>query len=142
MLGSEITIRPALHEDIVRGKEILQFEELCGANTYSEDYYKRLINSHEGIFLVAEINSEVVGLIFGEFSKNEDWADLTGVGVKEQYRKKGIGSQLIQEFERIVKMNDIAFIELFAQTDTLGKFIDKHGFVPYKKYMHCQKQLK
>lgn len=43
-----------------------------------------------------------------------DGADLLGLVVKEEFRKKGIGSLLVREFERFVIKNKLKAIDLYA----------------------------
>ncbi len=121
-------------------KKILNTKELGWG--YSHNYFKRLINCKEGIFLIAEHASKVVGVVYGEFNKKEDWAGLTGIAVLEKYRNKGIGSQLLKEFEKIIHNKNISTIELFAYIDTLAKHIHKLGYKKGGTYIICSKNLK
>lgn len=118
-------------------EKIMNTKELGGM---SLNYFKRLIK--EGIFLVAEQNSKIIGIVYGEFWKKEDWAELTGVGVLKEFRNQGIGTQLIKEFEKIVYSKNIHNIELFAHIDTLAKYINKLGYKKKETYVNYTKRLK
>ena len=65
-------------------------------NTFPETYYQRILQ--KGILIVAIKNKELVGVCFGTNNTKEKWTDLLGLVVKNNFRKKGIGSSLIKEF--------------------------------------------
>lgn len=142
MINMFVNIRNARISDLASVKEILKIKELGWTEEHSFNYLKRLINTERGIFLVAEYASKIIGLIYGEFNEEEDWAELFGVGVSEEYRRQGISYQLIKEFEKIVKNKNISTIELFAHIDTLSKYIHKLGYKKGETYINCWKKLK
>jgi N-acetylglutamate synthase-like GNAT family acetyltransferase len=135
-----VHILNAAISDLKFMEEILSTREL--GPKYSLNYFKRLIKSKEGIFLIAEHASKIVGVAYGEFSEKEDFAELTGIAVLEKYRNKGIGSQLLREFEKIIHNKNISAIELFANINTLAKHIHKLGYKKGGTYISCSKNLK
>lgn len=125
-------------------KNLLKSRELGWVNeNYHFNYLKRLIdNKKEHVFLVAEKSSKIIGAVYGECNKKENWAELVGIGVLKDYRGQGIGSKLIREFEKIIKSKGIDHIELFAHVDTLAKHIHKLGYEKGETYVNCMKKLK
>lgn len=137
-------IRNAKKEDVENSRELLKGENIgWNNNTYDPAYYERLIDTEErSIFLVAEDNKEIVGVVFGEYSMKEDWSELMGVVVDENFRGKGIGVALMNKFEDIVRNKGISMIETDANINTLAKFIHKLGYEKGNTFVNCRKILK
>ena len=130
-----------MNSDLLR--ELLNTKEISwDGENYSDEYFKRLIRDKENaVFLVAEFESEIVGIIFGEYSNKEDWAELGGVAILENYRKQGIGFQLIDKFEKIIFTKNISFIYLSAHVNTLAKYIHKLGYERGETFIDFRKKL-
>lgn len=144
-----VIIRKAEQEDIERARELLSAREVSWENeVYSSVYFQRLIRTQNiysqkgAIFLVAEEKCEIIGTICGEYSVDENWAELIGVVVKEGFRGRGIGSTLIKKFEDIVRERGVSVVELMANVGTLGKFIHKLGYTKGESFVSCRKKLK
>lgn len=135
-----INIRNAKISDIRSMKKILNTKELGWK--YSINYFKALIGKKRGIFLVAEHKSNIIGITYGEFNEEEDWAELAGIAILEMYRNQGIGSRLLREFEKIVQSKNVSAIETYAHVNTLAKHIDKLGYEKGGVYVNCRKELK
>jgi N-acetylglutamate synthase-like GNAT family acetyltransferase len=119
---SYMEIRKAKDSEIKEIKKIVdKFEEMdVIKDTFPETYYRRILK--KGILLVAIENNELAGVCFGTYNTKEKWADLLGLVVKEKIRKKGIGSSLVQEFEKIVKSKKLKTIDLYADKTQLRLF--------------------
>jgi predicted N-acetyltransferase YhbS len=85
--------------------------------------------------LVAEVNGEVVGFILGSSSswgygipENVAWIDT--VGVRNEYKKKGIARLLFKEMFSMFKKVGVDTIYVFASWKDLDllQFFDKMGF--------------
>jgi len=115
-------IRKAKKSEIKEIKNIVDlFEEMDSINeTFSEDYFRRILK--KGILLVAEIEDRIIGVCFGTYNIKEKWADLLGLVVKEKFSRKGIGSELVRKFEKIVKEKDIKTIDLYADKKQINLF--------------------
>lgn len=90
--------------------------------TFPENYYERILN--KGILLVAIINNSLVGVCFETYNTKENWADLLGLVVKEEFMKNGVGSSLVKEFEKIVVDKKIGTIDLYADEKQVNLFSD------------------
>ena len=71
------------------------------------------------IVLIAYINNEIVGYLAGtlnsQYSYNNNiQAGLDNMCIKNEYRKLGIGSKLLEEFKKICKENGIDEIKVVA----------------------------
>ena len=135
----KVIIRRAKKEDIDSIKKILEIKEL--GRGYTINYLIRLIKSRGGIFLVADYNSRIIGMVFGEFNKRDDWAELSGIAVLEEYRNKGIGAVFLREFERQVRKRGVTFIETFASVNYLADKIGKFGYERKETYVNFTKDL-
>lgn len=133
-------IRKAQNSEIKQIKRLIDsFKELDVIDdTFSEKYYKRILK--RGILLVAIEDTKLVGVCFGTYNIKERWADLVGIGVKENFRKKGIGSSLIREFERVVKNKRLKTIDLYADKTELNLF-KKLSYKQGRTYTAFRKRL-
>jgi len=82
---------------------------------YTKDLKKK---ARKIIFLVAEEKGKIIGYIIGIDGK-WDWSDnppralrIWDLEVLQKYRKKGIGTKLIKELEKISKQKGIKFLSL------------------------------
>lgn len=107
-------------------------------DTFGDGYYERLIRS--GILLVAIDQEKVVGVCFGTINSKEKWADLLGLIVEIAYRKQGVGSTLVQEFEKIAKQKKVKEINLYADRLQIGLF-NKLGYTQGRAYTAFRKSF-
>ena len=124
-----VNIRVAKTKD---WREILKFlretPELQGSGRkvdpeYTKDYVVDSINNkNENIVLVAE-EDKIIGLLTAEIFKKKRFSYLTDFAIKQEYRKKGIGKSLYQEFEKMLKKNKI--ITVAGITKTSNKAMHK-----------------
>lgn len=133
-------IRKAKKTDISKIKKLVDsFEEMDTIpSTFPKDYYERLIS--KGILLVSTIDNDIVGTCFGTYNVKENWADLLGLVVKEDVRKKGIGSFLVLEFEKIVKEKKIKTIDLYADKKQIKLFSNMY-YTKGRTYTAFRKKL-
>jgi len=137
------------YEDIVNlYKQLFDSEKKFDDNivrTYKidekeEKRIKKSIKSRKGIFLVAEIDNKIVGLIDGYIMEsiyyNEKISYLAHLCVDEKYRNKEIGSKLIEEFSEISKKKGAKYITLsaFEKNIPATNLYNKHGFESYSVY--------
>ena len=137
------------YEDIVNlYKQLFDSEKKFDDNivrTYKidekeEKRIKKSIKSRKGIFLVAEIDNKIVGLIDGYIMEsiyyNEKISSLAHLCVDEKYRNKEIGSKLIEEFSEISKKKGVKYVTLsaFEKNIPATNLYNKHGFESYSVY--------
>ncbi len=133
-------IRKAKNSEIREIKRLVDsFKEMdVIPETFSEEYYRKILK--KGILLVAIENNKIVGVCFGTYNIKEKWADLLGLIVKKKFRKKGIGSSLVKEFERIVRENRLKTIDLYADKTQLQMF-RKLSYKQGRTYAAFRKKL-
>ena len=99
-------------------------------------YYKRNVRSKNKKAIVAERNGKLVGYLLGTIKerppifKIKHHAFITDVAVTKSERKKGIGSEMVKEFETWAHEKKVKYIGLDVVSENeLGKsFWDKQGF--------------
>ena len=129
-------------------KQLFEAEKVFDENiikTYKidekeEKKIKKRIRSRKVIFLVAEIDDKIVGLIDGYIIESiyfkEKIAYLDHLCVDEKYRNNGIGSKLIEKFSEISKKKGAKYIKLNAFEENIPavSLYSKHGFESYSIY--------
>lgn len=101
---------------------------------------KKRIKSRKEIFLVAEINNKIVGLIDGyiiESNYNKEKASyLDHLCVDENHRNKEIATKLINEFSNISTKKGAKYIKLNAFENNIKavNLYKKCGFTEYSIY--------
>jgi len=100
-------------------------------------YILKLINSNNGIVIVAENNKKIIGYLFGKVVKNKPKiAELESFFIIDKYRDKGVGSKLYSEFETWCIKNKIKIIRLEVST------LNKRGIGFYKKQKYIERTKK
>lgn len=105
-----------------------------------EKKIKKRIKSRKEIFLVAEIDNAIVGLIDGYIIENRCYKEkisyLDHLCVDEKYRNNDIGSKLIEKFSEISKNKGAKYIKLnaFEGNRPAVSLYNKHGFEIYSIY--------
>lgn len=95
-------------------KKYLKLIETKTDNNAKKKYHaeiKKEMKNGKGIFLIAEYNNSIIGYISGsiydwEFGDDKDikLASIWDVYVKKEFRRMGIATQLVKEFEKTAKM--------------------------------------
>lgn len=87
-----------------------------------------------GVVVVAEKGDKVVGVLLGSFCLDIDWEGKTGkidaVFVDEEYRRKGVGSRLLQQFVSIAKKKGAKAVKSRVNDKNFDaqKFHESQGF--------------
>lgn len=113
--------------EIKDAKEISEIAIKCNFET--ERNYEEILNDKDkGIFLAKE-NNKIIGFIGYSFQKWNNSIQVINIFVKPDFRKKGIGSRLIQELINFSKKTDYRVIIAEAPSNTNApKLYLKNGF--------------
>jgi len=134
MRDSKVTIREFRMDDY---EECVKLWRRCGLYVWYMDNREDIEKFHrmnKDMFLVAEINGEIVGTVMGLYSGN--FALIYHLGVLPEYRLRGIGRRLVMEvLERLKKKGArFAFVIVHSRhRDALG-FYRKLGFRSVGKF--------
>lgn len=156
-----IKVREALTDDLksIHKLDIDFFDEshkkhdktlnLNWPNTYNaQKWFNKRVNDKKSLFLVAESNNELVGYFCGSISRTYSHrkrvrsADLENIFIKENYRRKNIGSQFVEKFIKWCKENKVKQISVsaFANNQSAISFYHKIGFVNYTITMELKNE--
>jgi ribosomal protein S18 acetylase RimI-like enzyme len=91
---------------------------------YTADLCERLAADH-GVFLVAEANGRIVGVLAGFAHEAGDRlvdaafdrsAYISDLFVDEGWRRKGVGSALVRAFEQIMRANGLQYVSVCVKS--------------------------
>jgi len=143
-----VLIREATIEDLKRVKflwlklaeEMYKIEEyIFPSRENAERWFSSILSTlreGRGKVLVAQLNGEIVGFIYFVhslrmfFEVSKQVALISDMYVKPEFRRRGIGSLLLEKcFEHLRKL-DIKHVMLSVLSNNLAavKFYEKHGF--------------
>ena len=99
--------------------------------------YRESIEKQNAVVLVAEDDTEVVGMAYGEIRipsrfSDERALELSGVVVRSGFQGRGAGRQLVHEAARFAHERGVEWIELktFSPNQSAMEFWDSLGFTP------------
>ncbi len=99
--------------------------------------YREAMTTENAVVLVAEDESEIVGMAYGEVRipsrfSDERALELSGVVVRTGYRGRGVGRALVQEAARFAGELGVEWVELktFAPNQGAMAFWEGLGFTP------------
>lgn len=111
--------------------EVFEDKETYESKQPNQEYFQDLVNSQSFISLVAEVNNEVVGALAAyelkKFEQERSEIYIYDLGVKVNFRNKGIATSLINEL-KIIAQNRKAWV-LYVQAD----YIDEPAVNLYTK---------
>jgi len=133
-------IRKAKKSEIPEIKQLVDsYEEMdVISETFPEEYYERILK--KGILLVSIDKSSIIGVCFGTYNTKENWADLLGLVVEENFIKKGVGSSLVKEFEKSIDEKSLGTIDLYADKKQVKLFSDL-GYTKGRTYTAFRKKF-
>jgi ribosomal protein S18 acetylase RimI-like enzyme len=149
----KVHIRKATKKDLIDvvelASQLYETEQQFDSNI-RDGYYKtkegrkellKDIKNKERIFLIAIYKNDICGFIDGyiynkEKVYKEKVAYLDRISVDNDYKGKGIGTNLIEAFEREVKIKEAKFIKLNAFHNNIPatSFYKKTGFYDYSTF--------
>ena len=115
-----------------------------------ENYKKRIIESFTSkdfYILVAEVNKAIVGYCLASIAKYPPFFEVENYGtifdlvVTRDYRKEGIGENLLQEAYNWFSKKGTKRVEVRVATsnEVANKFWRKMGFTPYMEILYLEK---
>ena len=125
-----VTIQRASIKDL---DELYAIEIECFENeAFSKEEIRQSMESPDFINLVAISNGQPIGFIIGriESFKDEIRGHVYTIDVKSEYRRKGIGSMLLEAAERFFIKNNVGSCHLEMKVDNLAAhhLYSKHGY--------------
>lgn len=118
--------KSAFTKDII--SQLSALDKACvGADGWSAESFASEIDKENGLVLFIADGESVIALLSGYTAVGE--ADITSVAVSDKYRRKGLATELISEFERLLPddTEDI-FLEVRESNTPAVKLYEKNGF--------------
>ncbi|RLI91174.1 MAG: hypothetical protein DRO65_01685 [Candidatus Altiarchaeales archaeon] len=137
---SEVKLREFRVED---SKDIVRLhyesKDAFEAFPIDEDTIINIAKREDFLFIVAEINNKVVGFVGALFQRYFRRAEIGPICISKPWRRKGIGTLLINEIMRRLKIVGIVRVISRVKSNNLAaiNFFKKNGFVEegfFKKY--------
>lgn len=94
-----------------------------------EVFGQHIARNAETISIAAFDDSEVIGVIVARFEYQA--LEVTQLAVQKNYRKQGIGSQLLNEVERLAKARGVLNVTLTTQDFQGTSFYEEQGYQLY-----------
>jgi N-acetylglutamate synthase-like GNAT family acetyltransferase len=140
-----IKIRSAKESDVEQiylfGRKINEF----AVSSNMKFYYKRELKEwikkpKENILLVAADSKQIAGFLYAKII-SKDWCMLDNVAVREKYRNQGIGTNLIDKLNKILKKKNIEYVHAIVGIEhkKSRKFWNKQKFKESNKFIWIEK---
>ncbi|MFX0084878.1 MAG: GNAT family N-acetyltransferase [Candidatus Hodarchaeota archaeon] len=108
----DFTIRPLKNNEYKSIEEL--YEQKVGkfTNNMDKENFRRYLNLNIDLIKVAILQTEILGYIIG-YQSNVRKSRIYSIYIRPEYRKKHIGSNLIQSLEKtILKQSDIEYLSV------------------------------
>ncbi len=103
--------------------------------------FEEIINNQNTFFRFAKNNNQIVGYIYAEIQSIDEnekgWskiADLNSIFIKKEYRKRGFAKEMMNQFIKNMKEQNIYFIKSSSNVKNLAS-------VEFHKQLGFQKQF-
>lgn len=119
-------IRPTQKDDL---EALISIEKISFNSPYADDLMKYIVQNKNAINLVAEKDGEIIGYIFAVLRSKRE-GHVISIAIKPNFRKKGVGLNLIKEIVRILKLNKAnkLILEVNVANKNAINFYKKIGF--------------
>lgn len=123
-----VSIRSIPEADL---REALELHNQFTAQNRSVDEFRRESQATPSLFIGAYDTESLVGICLG-WPTEPAVVHLVGIGVAPDRRGKGIGSRLLEQFERNAKALDMERITVGSAGGYVDRFYVNHGYSPSK----------
>jgi len=123
--------------------QIARLEERCFTDSWSENSIRYELRNPLSTWLVAQDGDRVVGYVGSQTVLGE--TDMMNLAVDPEYRKRGIGRELVTRLIEILKCDQVhsLTLEVRVSNDTAISLYQKLGFVQVGRrpnYYHHPKE--
>jgi len=108
--------------------QVFEIERLCFTSPFPESYIRSLAESGSDSFLVAIEENRVVGYVSALVHGKD--AHVASIAVLKDYRRRGIGSALMSELIKSLKLRRIRIVSLEVRKSNISaiRFYEILGF--------------
>ena len=109
--------------------QVARLEKICFSDPWSIHSIASELENKLSLWVVAMDGDRLAGYVGSQSVMG--WADMMNLAVAPDYRKKGIGEQLVKELIRRLKMQQVTCLtlEVRASNAPAIRLYDKLGFV-------------
>lgn len=109
--------------------EIAELEKICFSDPWSVNSIMSELNNPLSLWVVAMEQSNLVGYVGSQSVMG--WADMMNIAVSPDYRRMGVGKQLVEELICRLKENQVTCLtlEVRASNEPAITLYQKLGFV-------------
>ncbi len=127
--------------DFTQLSEVLKEADLFDSDYETPEKLARWVEIQPGSIIVPEVKGEIVGSIY---LQDGIIPHIFRLAVREDYRKQGIGTELLYEAERRAQVLGHDFVELFIAPGhpELIEWYGKRGYEGREQYTDMFKNLK
>jgi ribosomal protein S18 acetylase RimI-like enzyme len=125
----------ALFQEDARQRD--PFMNLNWPREEGHEYFSKLLKSEKSLGLLAEVDGQVVGYLIGYMMRSSTLrpvrlAELESMYVREEYRSRGIGQQLVERFLEWARGQggERVSVTAYAANERAIAFYRKLGFAP------------
>lgn len=134
MIGFEL-----LSEDNIN--EVWEIEKKCFNDPWSKNMFTAELGNSASVFIVARDEETGKAIGYGGVWTVMDVADITNIAVDEEYRRQGVGGEILRLLIKICKERQVETVNLEVRTDNQKaiNLYKKTGFEECglrKKYYH------
>jgi len=133
-----ITIKPATIKDL---ETLYKIEEECFTKeAFTKKQIENLLQNSNAISLIAQTNGETAGFIIGLTYPNNKAriGHVITIDIAIKYRRKGIGTRLLNELERkfVRKGVEICYLEVRIDNVVARELYRRQGYKETKQLKH------
>lgn len=96
-------------------------QESAEADEWWQELIRRAADHPHGLLLVAEVDSDTVGMMFGRIDDSGELLDVGAMWVEPDFRRKGIGRKLIGEALEWARTSGARRAELWVATGNVAE---------------------
>ncbi|EIJ89578.1 N-terminal acetyltransferase B complex catalytic subunit [Nematocida parisii] len=106
--------------------------------SFSPDFYLRYLSNHSDYCLSVSSSGNAIGYIIGNYGTYKDtkalYSHVTALSISQEFRRHGIGRNLLQMYDLNAKKGKSKFIDLFVRVsnNVAVNFYKKCGYVVHK----------
>jgi len=112
-------------------------------NTYTKEWVNAVLTDTErDLVLIAEENNKIIGFLMAELWPKKGYSFFSDIFVVPEFRRKGVATKLLGEYEKIVRHQKMNRIMSWVLTNNkkMHNFMKNNGFKKeYSFYLYEKK---
>lgn len=133
-----MTIRQYKKKDYRQLKKILEKGNLFVPHLDTPEILEDKITKDPESIIVAEEKGKLIGIVYFIY---DPWASsIFHLAVHPDFRNRGIGSELLDTAERILKGRGTSFVGVYIDSKDLS-FYQKRNYEPFGMYLCMEKKI-